>query len=56
MPAKDAGVDLLAKRGERFVRFQGQESRTYDNENAYMGWHSWSQLKPDALRRAAHQC
>lgn len=53
LPAKDVGIDLLVERDGRFVRLQVKESRTYDNQNASMGWHSWSQLKPDALRRAS---
>jgi hypothetical protein len=53
LPAKDVGIDLLAERAGRFVRVQVKESRTYDNANPEMHWHSWSQLRPDALRKAA---
>jgi hypothetical protein len=52
LPTRDVGIDLLAERERKLLRVQVKESRTYENLNAEMGWHLWSQLEPDALTRA----
>lgn len=52
VPTKDAGIDLLAERDRITIRVQVKGSRTYLTINDNIPWNSWTQLRPDALRRA----